>query len=111
MENSINSGDTAFARRSHWSLTPGVAFFYGGLVRGKNVLNTMMMSVISMGLVALAVGYSPLERHKAGQARWSTLVLSDYSGRAWAQKYHRWYLFCFRYSLITPDETGMIVDA
>ena len=42
-------------------MTPGVAFFYGGLVRGKNVLNTMMMSVISMGLVALlwaTVGYT-----------------------------------------------------
>jgi Amt family ammonium transporter len=27
-------------------MTPGLAFFYGGLVRSRNVLNTMMMSFI-----------------------------------------------------------------
>jgi Amt family ammonium transporter len=39
----------------------GLAFFYGGLVRRKNVLNTMMMSFIALGIVTLtwsAVGYS-----------------------------------------------------
>lgn len=38
-----------------------MAFFYGGLVKGENVLNTMMMSIISMGVVALPwclVGFS-----------------------------------------------------
>ena len=42
-------------------MTPALAFFYGGLVRGKNVLNTMMMSLASLGVVALGwvlVGYS-----------------------------------------------------
>ena len=42
-------------------MTPGLAFFYGGLVRGQSVLNTMMMSVIAMGIGALcwvALGYS-----------------------------------------------------
>ena len=42
-------------------MTPALAFFYGGLVRAKNSLNTMMMSFISMGFVAVAwalVGYS-----------------------------------------------------
>jgi ammonium transporter, Amt family len=32
-------------------MTPGLAFFYGGFVRGRNVLNTMMMSFLLMGLV------------------------------------------------------------
>jgi Amt family ammonium transporter len=39
----------------------GLAFFYGGLVRRKNVLNTMMMSFVALGVVGLtfaAVGYS-----------------------------------------------------
>ncbi len=39
----------------------GLAFFYGGLVRRKNVLNSMMMSFVSLGVVGLtfaAVGYS-----------------------------------------------------
>jgi Amt family ammonium transporter len=42
-------------------MTPGLALFYGGLVRSKNVVNTMMMSFAAMGLVAVAwvfVGYS-----------------------------------------------------
>ena len=31
-------------------MTPGLAFFYGGLVRRKNVVNTMMACVAIMGL-------------------------------------------------------------
>jgi Amt family ammonium transporter len=34
-------------------MTPGLAFFYGGMVRAKNVLNMIMMSVISMGTVTV----------------------------------------------------------
>jgi Amt family ammonium transporter len=42
-------------------MTPALAFFYGGLVRSKNALNTMMMSFISLGFVGVAwalIGYS-----------------------------------------------------
>jgi Amt family ammonium transporter len=42
-------------------MTPALAFFYGGLVRSKNALNTMMMSFIALGFVAVAwalIGYS-----------------------------------------------------
>ncbi|HEV8578606.1 MAG TPA: ammonium transporter [Thermoanaerobaculia bacterium] len=42
-------------------MTPALAFFYGGLVRSKNALNTMMMSVSSLGVVGLVwalAGYS-----------------------------------------------------
>ena len=45
----LNTGDTAWLLTSIalvLLMTPGVAFFYGGLVRGKNVLNTMMMSAL-----------------------------------------------------------------
>ena len=31
-------------------MTPGLAFFYGGLVRSKNALNTMMMSFVALGV-------------------------------------------------------------
>ncbi|OUC14260.1 MAG: ammonia channel protein [Alkalinema sp. CACIAM 70d] len=34
-------------------MTPGLAFFYGGFVRSKHVLNTMMMSFIMMGIVGV----------------------------------------------------------
>lgn len=42
-------------------MTPALAFFYGGLVRSKNSLNTMMMSYISFGFVGVlwaVIGYS-----------------------------------------------------
>jgi Amt family ammonium transporter len=42
-------------------MTPALAFFYGGLVRSKNALNTMMMSFISLGFVGVlwaVLGYS-----------------------------------------------------
>ena len=42
-------------------MTPALAFFYGGLVRAKNALNTMMMSLVSLGFVGVAwflFGYS-----------------------------------------------------
>lgn len=50
----INTGDTAFVLISAalvCLMTPGLAFFYGGLVRKKNVLTIMMQSFISMGVV------------------------------------------------------------
>jgi len=42
-------------------MTPALGFFYGGLVRSKNALNTMMMSVVSLGFVGVSwalLGYS-----------------------------------------------------
>ena len=34
-------------------MTPGLAFFYGGLVRGKNVISTVMYSFVAMGVVSV----------------------------------------------------------
>ncbi|MDP6823797.1 MAG: ammonia channel protein, partial [Dehalococcoidia bacterium] len=42
-------------------MTPGLAFFYGGLVRGKNAINMIMYSFTAMGVVSvvwLLWGYS-----------------------------------------------------
>ena len=52
----INSGDTAWMLASTalvLLMTPGLAFFYGGMVRTKSVLNMMMMSMISIGGVSV----------------------------------------------------------
>ena len=52
----INSGDTAWMLASTGLvllMTPGLAFFYGGMVRTKSVLNIIMMSMISMGVVSV----------------------------------------------------------
>ena len=52
----VNSGDTAWILTSSalvLLMTPGLAFFYGGLVRGKNVLGTIMHSFITIALVSV----------------------------------------------------------
>jgi ammonium transporter, Amt family len=52
----IDSGATAWMLTSSalvLLMTPALAFFYGGLVRSRNVLNTMMMSLILMGIVGV----------------------------------------------------------
>jgi Amt family ammonium transporter len=60
----MNQADTAWmltATALVLLMTPALAFFYGGLARSKNSLNTMMMSFISLGAVGLAwalIGYS-----------------------------------------------------
>ncbi len=60
----VNPADTAWmliATALVLLMTPALAFFYGGLVRSKNALNTMMMSFVSMGFVGVLwalLGYS-----------------------------------------------------
>lgn len=60
----MNSGDTAFMMISTalvLFMTPGLAFFYGGLERRKNVVNTMMSSFFIMGLASamwVLIGYT-----------------------------------------------------
>lgn len=60
----MNTGNTAFmmiCTALVFFMTPGLAFFYGGLVRRKNVCNTMMACVAIMGLSVLLwtmFGYS-----------------------------------------------------
>jgi ammonium transporter, Amt family len=52
----LSNADTAFmlvATALVLLMTPGLAFFYGGFVRSRNVLNTMMMSLILMGVVGV----------------------------------------------------------
>jgi ammonium transporter, Amt family len=60
----IDTGDTAWLLASAalvMFMTPGLAFFYGGLVRAKNVLGTVMQSFIALGLVSVLwalIGYT-----------------------------------------------------
>ena len=62
--NALSASDTAWmlvATALVLLMTPALALFYGGLVRAKNALNTMMMSIASLGVVGLVwaiVGYS-----------------------------------------------------
>ena len=60
----INSGDNAWLLTSSalvMLMTPGLAFFYGGMVRRKNILSTIMMSFMTLGLIGVLwvlYGYS-----------------------------------------------------
>ena len=63
-EDLINSGDTAWVLAASalvMFMTPGLAFFYGGFVRNKNVLGTIMQSFVVMGIVGvlwILIGYT-----------------------------------------------------
>ncbi len=63
-ESALSGADTAWMLISTalvLLMTPALAFFYGGLVRSKNTLNTMMMSFISLGVAGVlwaVFGYS-----------------------------------------------------
>ncbi|HEU4563561.1 MAG TPA: ammonium transporter [Gemmatimonadaceae bacterium] len=64
MPAAISAGDTAWvlgAAALVMLMVPGLALFYGGLVRGKSSLNTLMMSVAALGVVSvqwILAGYS-----------------------------------------------------
>jgi Amt family ammonium transporter len=60
----LDTGDTAWVLASSalvLFMTPGLALFYGGMVRAKNILGTMMHSVFAMGIVSILwvlIGYT-----------------------------------------------------
>jgi Amt family ammonium transporter len=60
----VNSGDTAWvlvATALVMMMTPALAFFYGGMVRRKNLLSTLNMSFITIGLISVQwvlIGYT-----------------------------------------------------
>ena len=60
----FNSGDTAWVLISAalvLFMTPGLAFFYGGMVRARHVLGMLMQNIFAMGVISVlwsAIGYS-----------------------------------------------------
>jgi Amt family ammonium transporter len=79
----VSAGDTAFVLAGAalvMFMTPGLAMFYGGMVRQKNVLATVMQSFFIVGLVSVLwalVGYSlafgPDRGHFIGSLAWAGL--------------------------------------
>ncbi len=74
MESALNSGDTAWLLTSAalvLLMIPGLAFFYGGMVRMKSVLNMLMMvmgALFIVGVLWVLVGYSMAFGDSYGQA-------------------------------------------
>ncbi len=63
-EDAISAGDTAWMLMSTalvMLMIPGLAFFYGGMTRRKNVLSTLMHSIVALGAISIVwmvIGYS-----------------------------------------------------
>ena len=94
----VNSGDTAWVLASTalvLFMTPGLAFFYGGMVRRKNVLGMLMQNYVVMGIVGViwvwvtySLAFGPDwgghgvigSLHFAGLANVDTQAVPGYSG-------------------------------
>jgi ammonium transporter, Amt family len=113
--NAINSGDTAFVLISAalvMFMTPGLALFYGGMVRNKNVLGTIMHSFFILGLVTVEWvlwGYSnafgPDLGGIIGSLKWfglcgvGTAPFKDYAATVPHQAFM---IFQMMFAIITP---------
>ncbi|MDP9343289.1 MAG: ammonium transporter [Actinomycetota bacterium] len=119
----INAGDTAFVLISAALvalMTPGLAFFYGGLVRRKNFLAIMMQSFISMGVVTtiwVFVGYSLAFSGDVGgiigNLKWFALTHVGEAPGPWAPHIPAAAHFVFQemFAIITPALiTGAFAD-
>src|SRR3954471_7182726 len=74
-EGHVNKGDTSWVLISTalvLFMTPGLALFYGGMVRGKNVLGMLMQNIFAMGILAIlwVVVVFSLAFGDAGNAGW-----------------------------------------
>jgi Amt family ammonium transporter len=82
----LNSGDTAWMLASTalvLLMTPGLAFFYGGMVRTKCVLNMMMMSFVTIGIVSVLwviYGFELAFGYKANSPWYGNISFSGLGG-------------------------------
>lgn len=111
----VNTGDTAWVLTSAalvLLMTPGLAFFYGGLVRRKNVLSILMQCFMAMGIVTVQwvlIGYSlafgPDKGGWIGGLNWMMLKgvgldpFADYSATIPHQAFM---IFQMMFAIITP---------
>ncbi len=111
----VDTGDTAFIFVSTvlvFIMTPGLALFYGGMVRKKNVLNTMMNSFIIMALISVqwvVIGYTiafgPDKFHLFGGLDFLGLNgVGEAPNAAYAATipHSLWVLFQMMFAIITP---------
>jgi Amt family ammonium transporter len=69
----INAGDTAWVLTSAalvLLMTPGLALFYGGMVRAKNVLAMLMQNIICMGLIGVLWAVCMYSLAFSGTGKW-----------------------------------------
>ncbi len=111
----VDSGDTAWLLTSSalvLFMTPGLALFYGGMVRRKNVLGTIMHSFVAMGIISIqwvlfgySLAFGPDVGHFIGNLDWIGLnhvgfaPNPDYGPTVPHQAYM---IFQMMFAIITP---------
>jgi Amt family ammonium transporter len=111
----VDTGDTSWLLISTalvMLMTPGLALFYGGMVRTKNVLGTIMQSFIALGVITLqwiVYGYSlafgPDIGHVIGNLKWAGLNgvgLDPFPGYAATVPHQAFMIFQMMFAVITP---------
>jgi Amt family ammonium transporter len=111
----IDTGDTSWLLISTalvMLMTPGLALFYGGMVRKKNVLGTIMQSFVALGIVSVqwvVIGYSlafgPDIGHFIGGLRWLGLNgvgLDPNPDYAATVPHQAFMIFQMMFAVITP---------
>jgi len=111
----MNNGDTAWLLVSAalvMLMTPGLALFYGGMVRQKNILGTVMQSFIVLGLVSIEwmlVGYSfsfgPDRGGVIGDLSWFALSgvgLEPFKDYAATVPHQAFMIYQMMFAVITP---------
>jgi len=111
----VDTGDTAWVLISSalvMLMTPGLALFYGGMVRTKNVLGTIMQSFIALGVISIqwvlygySLAFGPDIGHVIGGLKWVGLQgvgldpFPDYSATIPHQAFM---IFQMMFAVITP---------
>lgn len=111
----IDTGDTAFiliCAALVMLMTPGLAFFYGGMVRTKNVLSTIMQSIFVIGLVSVqwvllgyTLAFGPDVGHFIGSLDWLGLNgvgIAPNSDYAASIPHFAFMIFQAMFAIITP---------
>jgi Amt family ammonium transporter len=124
MTDGVNAADTGFILVSAalvMLMTPGLALFYGGMVRSKNVLGTIMQSLAIMGVVTIiwvlygySLSFGPDRGHLIGGLQWLGLrhvglePNPDYAGTI---PHSAFMIYQAMFAIITPALiTGAIAE-
>ena len=112
----LNPGDTAWLLTASGLvllMTPGLSFFYGGMVRRKNVISTMLQSVVALGVVTvvwISVGFSLCFGESIGGIIGNPMTFFMYRGVGMATHpdfsptipFALFSLFQLKFAIITP---------
>ena len=111
----VDTGDTTWVLISTalvMLMVPGLAFFYGGMVRRKNVLATVMQSFISLGVISLiwafygySLAFGPDFHHIIGNLNWAWLNhvgISPNPNYAATIPHQTFMMFQMMFAIITP---------